>query len=298
MNRKLNINKFAINDSTNRIIFQKIIDPMIDLIQVLGFNCNKKHNKIGVIACLGFIETMNLIHCAKIFNKSIIFPNNAVLRCKHGTIQQIDPDKRKYIGKIYLSHCVSDEYSIKKVIQMFPNLIELDLVGSIRIAPLPKILRFNNTIHLSSDFLNSNIFNNIEQISITNLSVDGSVDKNGFYKKIIQITPDSECNKIWGQESGSGSGSGCDCNFCTYCNCTMCVYGSVGGHTVSMEEYRSSYGLYSQGPQGLYSYDKPDTRLITKEKVIYNKKSNQYRSHESNKKYKNPKIPIRWTKRR
>lgn len=107
------------------------MDLMIKLRQVIGFNINKepKIGSVGIISCLNFIDVVNLSLCAKLFHR-IDLPRNAVLKCKNRIIPEIDFMKRKYIGRVSLPFCMSHHKYIEEVIELFPNLAELDLMGS------------------------------------------------------------------------------------------------------------------------------------------------------------------------
>jgi hypothetical protein len=100
---------------------------------IIGFNCNKKNNKIGVTQCLDFVDALNLMKCSKYLHRYVDLPKNMMIKIKEldgfDTIHRIPYSKREYIGKVFLSQCASDAVWIERIIGLYPNLTELDLDG-------------------------------------------------------------------------------------------------------------------------------------------------------------------------
>ncbi len=260
----------------NKQIFQYLVPSsslsMTNLKQLLGFNCNKKHNKLGITQCLGFQDAINLKICTKLFH-DIDMPHSATLRCTNRIID-IDIDKRKYIGKIHLSHCMSDEYHIREVIHMFPNLVELELIG-VEIRHLFFSSSRFDELTLELDFFDSYIFNNIDKICL----IDSFIVLNVKNNKIATKTSGFECKKM--------ARAYCGCTQCNLCHCNTCTYGDIRQNCF-FDEYRTMGILGPLGPGTIFDPD------IKKPKYIY-------KIHKKYQKVQKPKIPRiqdRWTKRR
>lgn len=226
--------------------------------RVLGFNV-KKHNKVGILQCLDFVDAISLSQCAKSF-RTIDLPCNHVLRYRDNMITKTsDPEIRKYTGKVYFSECTSgNKKLIREVIDTFPNLTELYLLG----------------LHVKVEFLTSEIFKSIDRITIINTMTDPRIFDN---KRINQCTGISKCEIIWYSK--------CKCSVCTSCYCSKCTYDGLS--------YSNQSGILGiVGPIGPTS----ECNNLSHKQIQKQKKS-QYQK-PCVRMIKMPKKPIRWTKHR
>jgi len=204
------------------------------------------------------------------------------------TLSLIPCDKMKYVGKIIFSMCAVDRLFIEQIIGLFPNVKELEIGGCVIFIRRHSISsKYLCHYHFSPDFFDSELFDNIDLISVTELINDGLMETNKFYKKIIQ-NPDQGC--------GFEQYSFCTCTHCAKCTNYFCCY-----------HYPLVYGI--QGPQGLGE----STRYTMNVNVSHDSDSHSCksygshrdtdskirdRSYGSDKGTRNPKVRNRWTKHR
>jgi hypothetical protein len=142
------------------------------------------------------------------------------------------------------------------MIGLFPNVKELEIGCEIMIKS-----SISDLSHycFTPDFFDSELFDNIDQISVTGLITDGLAETKTqkFYEKIIQ-KPSQRCG--WGE---FGQNSFCKCKHCGTCVHYLCTIhyscgaeGQIGSTGPSMNHLRQdSYKSYksNKGSRNLHN---------------------------------------------
>jgi len=191
-------------------------------------------------------------------------------------------EKRKYVRKIILSVCATTQSFVRQIVSWFPDLKELEFDRIIIIEPTSQ----PSMIHsgFTQGFFDSELFDNIDQISVTELSAYGSIDINKTNKKIIPKSSDHDQGCRVGE-------SFCKCTVCSFCTTYGCPQHYPGGIYIQWGSYPDDEIPIRK----IYPMVKIEKIKHCAKKVL---SKDSYRSYESNKGSRNPKIRKRWIKYR